>query len=165
MWWIYDSKTILHLILGHLVTIVQKLPKSSPNPDQPGPYLGAEISTISQKFLDIYIRIKIPNIFHIHHFLVYDLDYGHKNGGALYRVQCIVNFQNNFIYEVNVKGDTALDTITWGGDPPHGAISRPYTEKWWMWIMFGILIRIWISRNFCDIVEISAPQIFWPGFG
>ena len=46
-----------------------------------------------------------------------------------------------------------------GGIPPHGAISRPYTGKWWMWIMFGILIRIWISRNFCDIVEISAPQI------
>jgi hypothetical protein len=61
----------------------------------------AEISTISQIFLDNHIRNKIPSIFHIHHIPVYDAD---------------------------LKGDDALPSVG-GGNPPHGAISRPYTGK------------------------------------
>ena len=39
------------------------------------------------------------------------------------------DFQTNInIYDANVKGDDALDTVG-GGDPPHGAISRLYTGK------------------------------------
>ena len=58
---------------------------------------GAEISTISQKFLDIHIRIKIPNMIHIHHFPVYGLDMA-PGGSPPYRAQCIGPFQNCFIY-------------------------------------------------------------------
>ena len=42
----------------------------------------AEISTISQIFLDNHIRNKIPNIFHIHHIPVYQPDHGQIYGGA-----------------------------------------------------------------------------------
>ena len=77
--WIYDSKTIFYLILGHLVAILLKFPTQ---PSQ-GHIWGAEISTISQKFLDIHIRIKIPNMIHIHHFPVYDLDIAPWGGDPL----------------------------------------------------------------------------------
>ena len=67
---------------------------------------GAEISTISQKFLDIHIRIKIPNIFHIHHFLVYDLDHGHNNGGPPPVVgNALAPFTfTSYIYILMIKG-------------------------------------------------------------
>ena len=51
-----------------------------------------------------------------------------------------------------------------GGAPPLLCPwSSSYTRKWWIWNMFGILFWIWLSRNFCDIVEISAP-IYGPGW-
>ena len=62
-------------------------------------YRMAEISVISQKFLFSHIQNFIPNIFYIHHFLIYDpimeIFYG-----ALHepRVQCIVTFRFRFIY-------------------------------------------------------------------
>ena len=44
-----------------------------------------------------------------------------------------------------------------GGAPPYiWPWSGWYTGIWWMWNMFGILFLIWLSRNICDIVEISA---------
>ena len=39
-------------------------------------YRMAEISVISQKFLFSHIQNKIPNIFFIHHFLIYDPHHG-----------------------------------------------------------------------------------------
>ena len=78
----------------------------------------AEISTISQIFLDNHIRNKIPNIFHIHYVPVYQLDHGQIYGGS---PPLESNTSNNIlsvlrdIYDADLKGRDALDTVGWGG--------------------------------------------------
>ena len=113
--WIYDFKTILHLILGHLVTIVQK----SPSPAQPGAYLGC------RNFYDIaeisgypYPHQNSKHISHSSFFRIWS-GYGPMGGGPPppCRVQCIASFQICFIYiyDADLKGDTGCGTTTGGG--------------------------------------------------
>ena len=122
--WIYDFKPILHLILGHLVAIVQKFP----SPAQPGAYLGC------RNFYDIAEISGYPypdqNSKHISHSSFFRIwsGYGPMGGPPPPVVPHPLSpFRSaSYIYMMQIWKVTMGVALPVGGGPPWGHIQTIY---------------------------------------